>query len=199
MQPVHQFLVNRLFLHEPLPDEIARLTPSISRERFVFSIDRAAYEREFGSSYRRPGLFSRFLGFLYRLLPKIGPLKPLSFKAPTPIAEKLFLESFQATRQRYGDALNALASGRLELQNMNFDIGKPTRRGEYRLADQTYARLLERLADGKGRTIPNAMRRDLHAFFSVPLANPTRSQRKCEQKVRKRLDRLDAVATDANR
>jgi hypothetical protein len=69
-------------------EEIAR-----HRGRFVYTLSRDVYEREYGSNYRKPGIFARILAFLYRLLPKIGPLKPLSFEAPTPQAERLFLAS----------------------------------------------------------------------------------------------------------
>src|SRR2546427_809567 len=65
-------------------EEIARLTPGVRQEKFVFTLTRRQYEQEFGVDYRKPGLYARFLGVLYRLLPKVGPLRPLSFKAPTP-------------------------------------------------------------------------------------------------------------------
>ena len=80
-------------------DEIVKLTPAIDRSAFVFSYPRAAFEQDYGRDYQRPGLFARFLGVLYRILPKVGPLKPLSFKAPTPEAAELFAEA-SATRPR---------------------------------------------------------------------------------------------------
>lgn len=172
-------------------EEISRLTPNVTREKFVFNVDRAAYVRRYGDRYQRPGLFARFLAFLYRLLPKIGPLKPLSFKAPTPDAEQLFLTSFIDTRQRYRDALASLGAGRLDLRNMNFDTGRPTRRGEYKLADETYRDLLKRLTRKKGSgPAPEGIRRELNAFYAAP-ANPTRKQRKCEKEIREQLARLD--------
>ena len=51
-------------------EEIVKLSPGVRRDTFVFNLTRRDFEREFGASYTRPGLFARFFGFLYRLLPK---------------------------------------------------------------------------------------------------------------------------------
>ena len=91
-------------------------------------------------------LLSRVLGFLYSLLPKIGPLKPLAFKVPTPEAEALFLDSLKRTRERFGASLTELRRGTLQLPNMNLDTGKPDARGVYALADETYRELEKRRA-----------------------------------------------------
>jgi len=118
-------------------EEIERLTPGVQQSAFVYRYSRQQFEREFGGDYRRPGFFARFLAFVYRLLPKIGPLRPLSFKTPTPEAERLFADSFKDTRARYGAALDQVRRGRLNLANTDFDTGKPRAFGEYALADET--------------------------------------------------------------
>src|SRR5262249_743219 len=118
-------------------EEIARLTPGIERSAFVYGSSRRDFEREFGSDYRKPGSFARFVAFIYRLLPKIGPLKPLSFRTPTPEAERLFADSFKDTRARFAASLDAVGRGRLALPNTDFDTGKPAAPGEDALADHT--------------------------------------------------------------
>jgi hypothetical protein len=147
-------------------DEIARLVPGVTEERFVYRYTRQQFEKEFGANYRKPGLFARFLGLVYRVLPKIGPLKPLSFKAPTPEAEKLFTESLADTRARYTAALNAAAAGRLNLTNTDFDTGRPSAQGEYPLADKTYAELLDKLKDRKFARVPAALRANIKSYYS---------------------------------
>jgi zinc dependent phospholipase C len=147
-------------------DEIARLVPGVTEERFVYRYTRQQFEKEFGAKYRKPGLFARFLGLVYRVLPKIGPLKPLSFKAPTPEAEKLFTESLADTRARYAAALNAAAAGRLNLTNTDFDTGRPSAQGEYPLADKTYAELLDKLKDRKFARVPAALRANIKSYYS---------------------------------
>jgi hypothetical protein len=130
-------------------EQIQKITPGVVRDRFVLTLPRVAYEKEFGKDYQKPRGFARVLGFLYKLLPKIGPLKPLAFKVPTPEAEKLFLDSLLRTRQRFGAELAALRRGNLTLANVNLDTAKPIVRGEYALADETARELDERLHDAK--------------------------------------------------
>jgi hypothetical protein len=48
------------------------------------------------------------LAFLFRLIPKIGPLKILTFRTPTPETEKMFEASFNATLDRYRSLLTEL-------------------------------------------------------------------------------------------
>jgi len=125
-------------------DEILKATPGVLREQFVLSLPRTAYERDYGKDYRKPGAFARFIGVLYKILPKVGPFRPLAFKVPPPEAERLFLESLTRTRARYATALQAFRAGRLTLPDLNLDTGKPPAPGEYPLADKTLAELATR-------------------------------------------------------
>jgi hypothetical protein len=84
---------------------------------------------------RATGYSMRFLAVAYRLVPKIGPFRSLRFSVPTPETERLFLESFINTRERFRQSLDALRASRLRLPNTDFDTGKPTVRVEYPLAD----------------------------------------------------------------
>lgn len=146
-------------------DEIVKLTPAIDRSAFVFSYPRAAYEQDYGRDYQRPGLFARFLGVLYRILPKIGPLKPLSFKAPTPEAAELFARSFRDATARFRTEVNDLKDRKFEIANANFDTGRPSRFGDYSLADDTYGELLVQLSDQKFQGMPVALTRNIVAFY----------------------------------
>ena len=115
--------------------------------------------------YRRPGVFVRTLTFLYKLVPKIGPFKYFSFKPPTPEAEKLFLQSFVDVRERFRQSIEALAAGRLNLPNTNFDVGRPTSRGEYSLADETYDDLLKKLEKRKFAGVSAELRTDIDRYY----------------------------------
>ncbi len=146
-------------------DEIVKLTPAIDRNAFVFSYPRAAYEQDYGREYQRPGFFARVLGVLYRILPKIGPLKPLSFKAPTPEAAELFARSFRDATARFRTEVNDLKDRQFEIANANFDTGRPSRFGDYSLADDTYGELLAQLSDQKFQGMPVALTRNIVAFY----------------------------------
>jgi Zinc dependent phospholipase C len=151
-------------------DEIAKLIPTVQRNAFVYTYTRAQYEREFGTTYQRPGLFARFFVWVVRVLPKVGPFKPLAFKTPSPESERLFTESFKSARERYRALLQSVRGNRIDLRNTDFDTGEPTRRGEYKLADETYAELVDRLKKkGDG---PPGIRADIARFYGT--ATPTR-------------------------
>ena len=146
-------------------DEIRKVIPGAQRKTFVFSLRRGQYDKEFGVDYEKPHGFARFLAFVYRLIPKIGPFRALRFSVPTPEAECLFLASFTATRERFRQSLDAVSAGRLRLVNTNFDTGRPTARGEYAMADETYDELLGRLADHAFATASEPLRANLLAYY----------------------------------
>lgn len=146
-------------------DEIVTLTPHIEQSAFVFTYPRSDFEREYGRDYQKPGLFARFLGVMYRVLPKVGPLKPLAFKAPNAEAAALFAQSFRDATTRFRAEVRDLRDRQFEIRNTNFDTGRPSRYGEYSLADETYAELLEKLSDRQFDGTPVALRRNIVAFY----------------------------------
>ncbi len=172
-------------------EDIEKLLPGVAREKFILKLTREDYEKDYGSAYRKPSLLARFLAFMYKLLPKIGPLKKLEFKAPTPEAEALFLESVKDARARYGVTLDAVSAGRLNLPNTDFDTGKPSAHGEYALADETYAKLLDTLAGRKFAGVPDALRKNIAAFYAAaPMRQLSRKEQKRLAKVRTQLEDL---------
>jgi hypothetical protein len=175
-------------------EDIERLLPGVAREKFILKLTREQYEKDYGAQYRKPSLLARFLAFMYKLLPKIGPLKKLEFKAPTPEAEALFLASVKDARARYGATLDALGAGRLNLPNTDFDTGKPSAYGEYPLADETYVKLLDKLADRKFAGVPDPLRKNIAAFYAaLPSRNLSKKEQKRLAKVREQLAILNDV------
>ena len=167
-------------------DQIVKVMPGMQRKTFVFNLPRKQYDKEFGSDYAKPHGFARFLAVVYNLVPKIGPFRSLSFSVPTPEAERLFLESFTTTRERFRQSLDALQAGRLRLPNTNFDTGQPTARGEYSLADVTYDELLDKLADRGFADVPAALSANIVAYYggADPLPGAIPDQQKRSTKVR---------------
>ena len=147
-------------------EDIEKVTPGIARQKFVFAMSRQEYEQLYGKQYQRPGVFVRIMTFLYKLVPRIGPFKYLSFRPPTPETEKLFLQSFKDARDRFRESVEALAGGRVDLPNTNFDVGRPTRRGEYSLADKTYDELREKLEKHKFDGASAELRKNIDRYYA---------------------------------
>ncbi len=162
-------------------EEIQRIAPRVEESTFLFHLSPQDYEDEFGSDYAKPKWWARLLGFLFKLLPKIGPFRVLTYKVPTPQAEQYFLASLAATRERFRADLADVQRGRLTLANRDLDTGLNTRRGEYHRADDTYATLVKKLADRKCGALPPDVDRDIGAFY----ANST-----LDKKLSRRLSKM---------
>lgn len=123
-------------------DEIKKERPSITRRKFVYNMKRSSYRKEWGSNYQKPGFGARFIAFISRILPKIGPFRALSFKVPGPKGEKLFMSSFNDTVKRYQAFIKQYDAGTLVLPDTNLDTGRPAVKGKYHMADDAYTSLV---------------------------------------------------------
>jgi hypothetical protein len=85
--------------------------------------------------------------------------------------------------------------------NTDFDTGKPTTRGEYALADETYAELLHRLAGHRAAAVPEDLRKHLIAFFAAttPGRTASKKERKDAEEIRKDLLALNQGAKPGDR
>ncbi len=175
-------------------DEIQDDIPGITKRRFLYNLKRSNFEREWGKDYRRPSLGEKFLAFLWRLLPKVGPLKVLTFRTPTPQTENMFEQSFNATLDLYRKLLAEKQKGILVLPNENFDVGQPTGPGQYRMDDEVQAELLDRLAEEHFNGAAPEIREELLRFFSDPNA-PYAIKRKAKEwaRVQAELRELEGV------
>ena len=149
-------------------NDIMKDQPGITRKKFLYNLSRASYQKNWGKQYQPPTFGERFLAFLVRILPKIGPLKVLQLQTPTPAAEKLFEASFNATLDRYKQLLGQAAAGQPDLPNENFDTGEITGPGKYQLTDETQAKLLDALAKQKFSGASPEIRAELLEFFGHP-------------------------------
>ena len=170
-------------------NEIIKSHPDMTARKFRYNLSRASFEKEWGKQYEKPGFGARFIAFIFRLIPKVGPFKALAFRPLTPQTERLFMESFNVSLTRYQKLVADESAGRLSLQDTNFDTGKLVVEGAYRLADQAYAKLLEKLADEKGDPSPE-LRANILAFYHDASKVP-------EGKARQEWDRLQGSGKPA--
>ncbi|HYM06200.1 MAG TPA: hypothetical protein VEU11_06530 [Terriglobales bacterium] len=110
-------------------NDIQRDLPGITQRKFLYNLSKASYEKEWGKNYQKPGLRTSFLAFIIRVIPKIGPLRVLSFRTPTPETEKMFMASFNAALDDYRHLLAGVGAGHLDLTNRNLDTGSQFSRG----------------------------------------------------------------------
>ncbi len=169
---------------ETKKDDIEKANPEITREKFVYTLSRVSYEKEWGKGYRHPSLATHLLGFVMRVIPKIGPFRALSFRPPTPETEKLFTQSVDATVRRYRELLAAEGTRRPDFPNENLDIGKPASHGMYPLSDRTYERLVDKLARRHFENMPSELRDNILAFYG--------DRRLLDPKIREQLASLSS-------
>src|SRR5579864_4032956 len=173
--------------------EIIKDAPSVTRKKFLYNLSRASYKKSWGNEYQRPGFRSQLLTFFIRLMPMVGRSRAFAFRTPTPVVEKMFMASFNATLDRYRALLSAQKADRLELPNQNFDVGEPTGGGTYKLSDGAYAHLLDKL-ENHYTEMPQDLRLDILAFYgdlSAPISTKTDAGEWA--KVVKELEELKAV------
>lgn len=161
-------------------NEIQRDEPSMTKHKFLYNLSRASYEKNWGRNYQQPTTFERFLAFLYKLLPKFGPLKVLQLRTPTPQTERMFEASFNAALDRYKAVLAQAGTRTPELPNVNLDTGGSTSPGVYFMNDNVRAKLLEKLAEQNFAGVTPGLRADLLHFYSDPNA-PYATKRKAKQ------------------
>jgi hypothetical protein len=158
-------------------DTLVKEIPGMTKKKFLYNLSRSSYEKDYGKGYHRPGVRTRMVAWVLKIVPKVGPFKSLKFRAPTPEVEKMYMASFNATVDGYRALLAKAGSGPMELVNQNFDIGKPTVAGEYLGADLAYDKLLDKLAGHKFAGVSADLRGNILDYYKdrkPPVSPPTK-------------------------
>lgn len=164
--------------------------PSFAKKKFLYRLSRSDYEKEWGKDYTKPDFGTRFWSVILRYMPRIGPFKALAFNNPTSQTEEMYFKSINTTVDQYRIYLQQVRAGSLVLANCDFD-GKETVAAEYSLTDETYARLLDQLANRKFDLTSANLRDNILNFYSdlsLPLETKKDSAR--WQSVLSSLDQL---------
>lgn len=161
--------------------DIKKLNPNATARSFKYRMERRTKNKSIGKEEEPPSWGTTLVSFLIRITPKVGPLRALKFKTPGPEAEKLFIQSFDTTLQRYATALQQLEAQKLTLINGDYDTGEQTAIGEYVLADESYGCLLLQLHEQGFATTPVALQQHLLHFYSKPLTTARNKRQKKQQ------------------
>ena len=175
--------------------ELVAETPNFNSRKFRYYLSRANYQREWGKGYRRPGFGTRVLAFFLKFVPKVGPFKALDFKIPTQKTEDLYIASVNHTLDNYKGLLAEAGTKKFHLPNTDFDTGRMTHAGEYVLTDQSYAHLLDQLAQHNFEKITPELRENILSFYGDPTA-PIATKRNAAawEKTQDEVQRLRALA-----
>jgi hypothetical protein len=175
--------------------DLMRETPDFAKRKFIYRLSRSDYEREWGKTYAKPGLGTRFLSTLLRFMPKIGFFKGMGFNNPTPQTEDMYIKSINTTVDDYRSRLEQARSGAPILPNCDLDTGNNTKAAEYSLTDETYASLLARLSARKFDLTSAQLRDNILDFYSdLSLPIETRKDPDRWQSVLSNLSQLKSVA-----
>jgi hypothetical protein len=176
--------------------QIQEQVPNFDRSHFVYRVNRVDYEHVWGKQYHKPGFGAHVIAVIIKILPKRGPFSAFKLQLPRAADQKLYLDSMQSTVDSYEKDVDHLRSQptpdrTLQLKDLDFDTGKPTERGEYPLADKSYAKLLDTVTHDKNAEISSGLRSSLLDYYDgfhprhrsrfYPVIFSSRKQRKLER------------------
>ena len=137
-------------------------------EIFAKRLSQADFANEWQHYRHKASLETRLLAVLIRIVPKVGPAADLAIKIPTSQTKDWYVQSLNRTIDALQKYLDFRANARVvpDLANRDLDTGDKVAPGAYRLTDQTYANLLERLTSNPNRHVPQGLRQDILDYYS---------------------------------
>lgn len=137
--------------------------------KFAERVARTNYERHWKHTQRGPGVKAHLLAVLVWIVPKIGSASDLAIKIPNATTEEWYLRGVNNTVDQFHAILQKVAAdfGRgVRLANIDLDTGDHVKRGDYPLADHTYAQLLARITSNPDRTVPADLKQNILDYFA---------------------------------
>ncbi|MFL5729444.1 MAG: zinc dependent phospholipase C family protein [Cytophagaceae bacterium] len=147
--------------------KVARANRSAEKRKFMNEYDLDAYGDEWHKPVKKPGTGATLLAGFILIVPKVGPLRVVKYKVPTPETEKNFVESFDVSLLNLNRII-ASESIEVALENKDFDTGKHSHTGEYCLADATYLDLIKKLRKKKYAGLNAGLQQDIIEYFGKP-------------------------------
>jgi hypothetical protein len=148
--------------------DIERLDPAATAERFVSSMSRADFEKSFGDSYRQAGAFTKLFAWMVKLVPEVGPLSDLPYKALPQQAQDQFRGAFDHVLREYRTVVERTQRPGATLADRNLDTGRPSLRGDYAPADEAWAELVETLDEHDFASASGDVREQVVRYYRQP-------------------------------
>jgi hypothetical protein len=190
-----------LFASGTIVDVGSHLPPDSSDpelQQLRAAISQTDYAKYWSQYQHGPTVKDHLLGIVVRLIPKIGVLRILAIEPPSSQTEDLFVKSLDTAVTQFREFLTELSytpQGELTLANRDLDTGAKVRPGAYRLTDQTYAQLLQKVTEARGPPIPYGLRQDILDYYADPEAPiSTKKNRQAWKNVLAQLEYLKLQA-----
>lgn len=179
--------------------DIQGLDPGATAEQFVGSMSREDFEKQFGDSYREAGYFTKTFAWIVNLIPEVGPLKRLPYKALPPESREQFRSAFDHILREYRDVVARSRKPGAKLENRNLDTGRPARRGDYEPADEAWAELVETLDEHDFAAASSDVREQIVRHYGErPDDAASLEATKPPEEVERALARLGSTASSRN-
>jgi hypothetical protein len=166
--------------------EIRRTRSQMTKQNYVYHLHKAGYSED---DAHRPSFGTRALVAVVRVLPKYWLLRELNIEKPGPVAEQLFVSSFDTVVSKYIAVVKA-TNKTARFANLDFDTGKETCIGEYPLADNAYAALLLRLKANGFKNVSPQLREHMLGFYSK---NDDKISPACKGQIAVAVEELKAI------
>lgn len=175
-------------------------TPGTQFDLYQQRLAQADFNNGWEHFRKKAGFRTYLVAGIIFILPKIGPLSDLAIRGPKPQTEERYVESVNRTVTRYEQLLAALAAHpkmspwtAMNIDNLDLDTGMEAVPGTYRLMDNTYAKLLDRIVYVR-QPIPERIKHDLLAYYANPKAPiATKKNKRAWQKVQRELTVLESM------
>ncbi len=154
-----------LHRHSMPPD-----TPGPDLDTLRKELTQADFDNGWSQYRKTAGPGTHLLAAFIFILPKIGALKVLSIKGPTPAAEDDYVRSVNLTLTELRRQIRRMGTGNRFLADKDLDTGAPVQPGGYLLTDTTYALLLHEVTITPAYAIPPGLKADIAAYYADPTA-----------------------------
>ena len=143
---------------------------SLDVQKLADEVARVAADNNWDQYRKKAGIGTYSLAGVIYVLPKIGPLKMLAIKGPTDKTEEEYVRSVNQSTEALSSMLARFDKPTRTLPNRDLDSGADVQPGAYRLTDDTYAKLLDRLVADPHHTVPPGLKSDIVNYYADPHA-----------------------------
>jgi hypothetical protein len=174
-------------------------TPSEAFQIFNQRLADADFEKQWNQYRKKAGIRTHLIAGVIFILPKVGILSDLAIRGPSAQTHELYLRSVNAASDLLDRLLATWSTSENSLANRDLDTGDKVQPGAYRLTDETYAKLLDRVTQSTSTGLPAGLKQAILDYYTDPQAPiSTKKDPKKWARVQKELAVLKTVSVSPN-